>query len=174
MGESMFDDLETAEKKSEDEQTPTGDENKLSSGLYRWAHFPALLTFGILIILFHGHPWSWQVAIGCAYTVYVFFFAFGSVLRDLDDFFGDPRVPRCAGRLLIPHLVILALIIAGVPLWFQFRPMLPDWATHEGRKGSLWDLCGWLVLAFAGIAQGFWMAGKLKRWFGKSDAAGEN
>jgi len=132
-----------------------------------------MLAFGILIILLHGHPWSWQLAIGGGYTVYVFFFAFGTVSQDADDFFGDARVLPCAAKLLIPHLLILAMIIAGVALWFHLRPTLPDWVTHEGRKGSFWDLFGWLVLAFAGLGQGTWMGGKIKRWFRESDAAGE-
>ena len=165
----MFDDLETAERKTDDEQTPAGGENKPSPQLYRWAHFPALLVFGVFFLLFRHHPWRWQIAIGSAYTVYVYFFAFGSVLRDLDDFFGDPRVPRFASKLLIPHALILALIACGIFEWFHLKPILPDWVTHEGRKGSLWMLFGWLVLAFCGIAQGSWMAGKIKRQFGEPD-----
>jgi hypothetical protein len=165
----MFDDLDTAEQKTEDELTPEDEEKQPSSNLYRWAHFPAMLVFGVLIILFHGHPWSWQVAIGGGYTVYVFFFAFGTVLRDADDFLGDPRVPRYAARLLAPHLPILALVLCGVSLWFYLRPTLPAWVTQEGRKGSFWDLLGWLILAIAGIAQGSWMAGKIKRWFRQTD-----
>jgi len=164
----VFDNLDTAEKKTEAERTPADDEKQSSSRLYRWAHFPAMLVFGILIILFHGHSWSWRLAICGGYTVYVFFFAFGTVLRDADDFLGDSRVPRCAARLLILHLPILALVLCGVSLWFHFRPMLPSWMTQEGRRGSLWDLCGWSILAVAGIAQGFWMAGKIKRWFSET------
>jgi len=141
-------------------------DNESSPSLYRWAHFPALLIFGILFILFRGQDWRWQIAIGGAYTVYVFFFAFGSVFDSADDFFGDSRVPKYFLKLLIPHTLILTLVISGVSLWFHFKPMLPSWLTHEGRKGSLWDLCGWLVLAGAGISQGFWMAGKTKRLIG--------
>jgi hypothetical protein len=99
----------------------------------------------------------------------VFFFAFGSVLRDADDFFGDPQVPRCAAKLLIPHIFILSLIITGVSLWFHLRPLLPSWVTHEGRKGSLWDLFGWIVLAGAGIWQGSWMGEKIKRHFRETE-----
>jgi hypothetical protein len=165
----MFDDLETAERKTEEDRTSADGDNKSSSGLYRWAHFPAMLAFGILIILFRHHPWRRYIAIGGGYTVYVFFFAFGSVLKDLDDFFGDPRVPRCAVRLLIPHLLILLPLLAGVTLWFHLRPILPDWVTQEGRKGSFWDLFGWLVLAIVGIAQGFWMSGKVKRRFRETE-----
>jgi hypothetical protein len=53
----MFDDLDTAEKESEGATPPAEDENTPSSGLYRWAHFPAMLAFGILFILFRGYPW---------------------------------------------------------------------------------------------------------------------
>jgi hypothetical protein len=160
----MFDDLETAEKKTE----PADGDETPSSQLYRWAHFPAFLVFGLLIIPLHGYRFGWHIAIAGAYTVYVFFFAFGSVLRDADDFFGDLRVPRYAAELLIPHLLALALLMSGVTLWFHLRSTLPDWVTHEGRKESFWDLLGWLVLACAGVAQGFWMAGRIKRRFGQS------
>jgi hypothetical protein len=156
----MFDDLDTAERKTDDDST-----SEKSSQLYRWAHIPAILVFGILIILFHGHPWSWQLAIGGGYTGYVFFFAFGSVFKNSDDFFGDSRAPKYFVKLLIPHLLILVLITAGVMMWFHLRPLLPLWLTHEGRKESLWDLLGWLLLVGAGILQGFWMAGLIKRRF---------
>jgi hypothetical protein len=158
----MFDDLETAGRKTDD-----GSTSEQPSQLYRWAHFPAMLIFGILIILFHGHPWGWQLAIGGGYTVYVFFFAFGSVFKNSDDFFGDSRVPKYAMELLIPHVLILALIVFGVTEWFRLKPILPEWVTHEGRKGSLWMLLGWLLLASAGISQGFWMAGLIKRRLGE-------
>jgi hypothetical protein len=166
---TMFDDLDTAERKTEDQQTHSSEESGSSSQLYRWAHFPAMLTFGILFIVFQDSAWRWHIAIGAGYTVYVFFFAFGTVLKDADDFFGDSRVPMSAVRLLIPHALILALLMAGVSWWFHIRPLLPVELTHEGRKGSLWDLFGWLVLGGAGIWQGFWMGGKLKRQFAEPD-----
>jgi hypothetical protein len=161
-----YGDLET---RSADEEKPSDDEGRSSSGLYRWAHFPAMLTFGVLFIVFHSSPWRWHIAIGAGYTVYVFFFAFGTVLKDADDFFGDPRVPRSAARLLIPHALILALLMAGVSWWFHVRPLLPSELTQEGHKGSFWDLFGWIVLAGAGILQGFWMGGKVKRQFAKPE-----
>jgi hypothetical protein len=171
----MFDDLETAENKTEEPQTPEEDEDASSSQLYRWAHFPALLVFAVLIIPLHRHPWGWQIAIAGGYTAYVFWFAFGSVLNSADDFFGDSRVPKYAVELLLPHALILALVVLGVTEWFHLKPLLPEWVTHEGRKGSLWMLFGWLLLASAGIWQGSWMAKKIKRRFKETaDSAGEN
>jgi hypothetical protein len=110
--------------------------------LYRWAHFPALLVFGVLIIPFHGYSWGWPVAIACGYTVFVFWFAFGAVLRDADDIFGDPQVVPYAAKLMLPHLPVLAILIPAVSLWFRLRPMLPDWFTHSEQKGSFWFFDG--------------------------------
>jgi hypothetical protein len=165
----MFEDTDATEKNTEVPAPITDDENKPPSQLYRWAHFPAILAFAILLIFFSDNPWRWQIAIAGGYTVYVFFFAFGYSLRDADDFLGDTRVPRYAAKLLIPHIFILSLIISGVSLWFHLIPLLPSWVTSEGRKESLWDLFGWLVLAGAGIRQGFWMAGKIKKRFAESE-----
>jgi hypothetical protein len=39
--------------------------------------------------------------------------------------------------------------------------------THAGCKQSLWNFLGWLALAAAGITQGIWAAGKIKRRLGK-------
>jgi hypothetical protein len=164
----MFDDLETSASETEGQRSPD-EESRPSPQLYRWAHFPAILTVGVLILLFHGNPWRWQIAVGGGYTVYVFFFAFGSVFSDADDFFGDPRAPRYALKLMAPHLLILAPLLAGVALWFHLKPMLPEWMTHEGRKGSIWDLFGWITLGLAGIAQGSWMARKIRRRFGPDE-----
>jgi hypothetical protein len=163
----MFDDLDTSERKTEDEQTPADDESKSSSGLYRWAHFPAILAFGILFLLFRGHPWRWHIAIGGGYTVYVFFFAITAGLKDSDDFFSDSRALGYVATLLIPHVLGLTMLMVAVTCWFSLKPTLPSWVTQEGRKGSFWDLLGWLVLAITCVDQGFWMAGKIKRRFGK-------
>lgn len=140
-----------------------------SYGLGRWAHFPAMLAFGLLFVLLRGHPWSWYVAIDVAYTVYVFGFAIGSVIKDLDDLLGDPAMLQYAAKLLIPHAVVLAFLTFLVAMWFHTGAALPLWATTEGRKGSFWDLFGWLALAVAGVTQGIWMAGKFQRRFGKSE-----
>lgn len=154
----MFDDLETAERR-----TDRTNQSGTSVGLERWAHFPALAVFGLLILPLQSDPWGWQIAIAAGYTVYVFWFALGSGAKDLDDLLGDSRSLQSAARLLLPHLLALALVIFGVTWWFRLRPLLPDGLTHEGRRGSFWDLIGWLVLALAAIAQGSWMARKINR-----------
>lgn len=164
----MFDDLETAEGKTEGIQE-AGDEDKSSLPPYRWAHIPALFVFGVLILALHRNPWGWQIAIGGAYTVYVFWFALSYGLKDTDDLFGDSQAVRYVAKLLIPHVLVLAFIVLGVTEWFHLKSMLPNWATHEGRKGSFWDMFGWLVLICAGIAQGFWMGGLVKRRFAEVD-----
>jgi hypothetical protein len=152
-----------------DDQKLAEIETKSSIGLERWAHFPALLVFGLLILPLHSYPWGWQIAIAGGYTVYVFWFALGSGKKDLDDLTGDTLILRKIASQLLPHLLVLVIILAGVSEWFHLRPLLPSWVTHEGRKGSFWDLLGWLLLAIAGIAQGFWMAGKIKSRFGESE-----
>jgi hypothetical protein len=157
-------------KPNVEDHEDTDDEEESSSGLYRWAHLPAMLVFGIFFIALSNSPLRWYVSVGSAYTIYVFFFAFGTVLKDLDDFFGDSRVSLYAAKLLIPHILILSLVLMGVFLWFRARQSLPDWVIHEGRKGSLWDVFGWLVLAFTGIAQGTWMGKKVRLMLGKAEA----
>ena len=151
------------------EQRETEDEDKSSIALERWAHFPAMAVFGALILPLHSHPWGWQIAIAGGYTVYVFWFALGSDKQDLDDITGDSLLLHKIASQLLPHLLILVFVVAGVTEWFRLRPVLPTWVTHEGRKGSFWGLFGWLALAFAGIAQGFWMAARIKRQFHESE-----
>lgn len=152
----MFEDTETETK-------PVQDEKKSSWWLGPWAHVPAGIVFCLLYFPFKDHPWSWYVAIAGSYTVYVFCRAFGSAFKDSNDLFGNSQVPGYVAKTLIPHALILAFITLGVFLWFYLKPSLPSWMTHEGRRESLWDLIGWLVLAGAGISQGFWMTAKLKR-----------
>ena len=165
----MFEDSLGVGDPTEGGQKSSEGEEKSSIGLERWAHFPALLAFGLLMLLFHSYSWSWQVSIAGGYTVYVFWFALGSDKKDLDDLTGDVLALRKIGSCLLPHLLVLVLILAGVSQWFHLRPVLPSWVTHEGRKGSFWDLFGWLALALAGIAQGSWMAARIKRQFGESE-----
>ena len=123
-----------------------------------------------MLLLFQENQWQWQIAISCGYTVYVFFGAFGTVLKDADDFFGNSEAPQYALKLLVPHLPVLLLINVGVYEWFHLKPVLPDVLTHEGRKGSLWELFGWIALILVGIAQGSWMGGMVKRRFRDTDS----
>lgn len=159
----MFDSLPDAE----DERA--AEDREESSSAWRWAHFPAFLIFGLLLLLSKGHWWSWYVAIGGGSSVFVFWIAFGSSLKDSDDFFGNSAVPEYAAKLLIPHSLALAFVLAAVYFWFHLQPNLPEWVIHEGRKGSLWDLLGWLALGGAGIIEGLWMAGKVRRRFRVSE-----
>jgi len=147
------------------EQVEKEGEEKSSITLERWAHFPAMLAFGLFMLFFHSYPWGWQIAIAGGYTVYVFWFALGAGKKDLDDLTGDTQLLRKIGSQLLPHLLILIVVVAGVTEWFRLIPVLPLGLTQEGRKGSFWDLFGWLALAGSGIAQGLWMAGRIKRRF---------
>jgi hypothetical protein len=165
----MPDDFIDLNGQSVDEQGAAEQSGSSSYGLGRWAHFPAGVAFGLIFIPLEGHPWRWYVAIDLSYTVYVFWFAIGSVIKDLDDVLGNPVLLRYTAKLLIPHTVVLTLLTFLMAIWFQVRTTLPSWATTEGRKESLWDLFGWLVLAIGGITQGIWMAGKLKRHLHKTE-----
>jgi hypothetical protein len=170
----MFEDsLDTKDQTSEGRESAE-EPGTASYGLGRWAHFPAGLVFGILFVVLSGHPWRWYVAIDGAYTVCVFGFAIGSVIKDLDDFFGSAEIQRCAARLLIPHIPVLAVLTYGTFLWFHLNTILPSWLTQEGRKGSLWEILGWLALAVAGVTQGIWMSRRIKRQLGRrTDQTGE-
>jgi hypothetical protein len=149
-----------------DERESAEEAATTSYGLGRWAHFPALFVFGILFGLMSGHAWRWYVAIDGAYTVYVFAFAIGSTIKDFDDFFGNPEMQRCAASLMIPHVLVLAALTYGTYLWFHLNSILPSGLSQRGRKASLLDLLGWVVLAAAGITQGIWMARRIKRQAG--------
>ena len=124
----MFDDLDTAENRTEVEE-------KSSITLERWAHFPAFLVFGALILPLHSYPWGWQIAIAGGYTVYAFWFALGSGKKDLDDLTGDTLILRKIGSQLLPHLLILVFVVAGVSEWFHLRP--PAVLGNSGRSKTV-------------------------------------
>jgi hypothetical protein len=165
----VFEDSLGIEDQTEDDPKRSEGDEKPSWWVGRWAHVLALPVFCIVYFPFQKYPWAWHVAIASSYSVFVFCRAFGTTLGDADDFFGNSKVPRLLANLVIPHVLILALIVLGVSLWFHLKPNLPSWVTHEGRKGSLWDLCGWLLLAGAGIWQGSWMAAWIKRHLNERD-----
>jgi hypothetical protein len=124
-----------------------------------------MLAFALLFFLFRSYVWSWYAAIGGAYTIFVFWLALGSILKDSDDLFGSPEVLRYLPKMLMLHGLPLGLLLSGLFLWFELKRVLPEWVTHEASRGSLWDLLGWLVLACISVGEGFWMAGKVKQKF---------
>jgi hypothetical protein len=158
----MFDDLERSNREDAPGKAPRVD-------LARWALFPAMVFFGILLLMFRHHPWRWYIGIGGGYTTFVFWFALGSDAYDFDDVLGDDALFRKIAALLIPHLVCLTFVLAATFEWFHLKPALPHSVTQEGRRGSLWDMVGWWVLALGGLTQGFWMAGKIKRRFTEAE-----
>lgn len=159
----MFDSLPDVE----DEEDAQADEARERSGggIWRVPHIPAAVAFCVLYFPLNSYPWALYLAIGIAFTLFVFMFALGTRLSDLDDFFGDSAVPKYAAKLLIPHCVVLGFVLAAVFLWFRLKPELPEWVTHEGRKGSVWELLGWLSLLGMALAEGSWLAGKVKQRF---------
>jgi hypothetical protein len=160
----MFDDLDTAEQKTEGEQKRSAeDDDKPILGLSRWSHVIAGLLFCVLYFPFKSHSWSLYVAIACAYSACAFAIALGLALENLDDIFGDPRIARYVATLLVPHVPLLGLIILCTYLWLYLNGVLPTWATLWGRRPSLWSVCGMIVFWFAGTREGIWMAGKIKR-----------
>ena len=112
-----------------------------------------------------GHLWSWYLVIGGVYTAFVFFLALGSIFKDSDDLFGSPEVLRLLPKMLMLHALPLCLLLSGLFLWLQLRRVLPEWATQEGSRGSLWFLLGCLVMACVSVGEGVWMAGKVKGRF---------
>jgi hypothetical protein len=129
------------------------------------APLAALAFFGILFLLFRHHPWRWYIGIGGGYTVGVFWIALGSDKYDSDDVFGDDKLFRKIAALLIPHLVCLIVVLGAIFEWFHLKPALPDSVTQEGRRGSLWNMVGGWALALGALAQGYWMARRIKRRF---------
>jgi hypothetical protein len=154
----MFDDLETETQRTEDE---AGASKRRGS----WAPLLSVIVWALLYFPFGSKPWGMPLAIAGAYSVFVFGLAFGQTFRDRDDFFGNADVLPYVAKLLIPHVVILAIITWGVSWWSRLEPALPIWMTTEGRKGSVWYWCGALALGGLGFLQGLWMARRLKRRF---------
>ena len=161
--ETMFDDLTSLEGRAEEAQKPSEEEDKPARSLSRWSHVIAGLVFCLMYFPFQDHPWSWVVAIAVSYSAFTFAIALGLALDDADDFFGDSRVLRCVATLLLPHALILAGITLAAYLWLYVTPMLPPWFAHRGQRLSLWDLCGIVLVWFAGTREGIWMAGRIKR-----------
>lgn len=160
----MFDDLETAEKKT-DEPTPSKDGEKSSWWIGRWAHVIAGAVFCLLYFPFDGRIWSWQVAVTVSYIVFMLCCTCGLAFHDSDDFFGNPRVPEYTGKLLVRQILILALVSLGAWFWRAVKPDLPEWLTHEGRKMSLWDYSGIILIYIVAVKEASWMAARIKKRF---------
>lgn len=120
-------------------------------------------VFCLLYFPFQSHSWSWPIAIAVSYSAFVFAIAIGLSLDYADDFFGDSRIAKYVGLLLLQHAPLLATITLAAWLWRRVIPALPQWMNIEGHYGSLWQLFGFVLMWFAGIREGKWMAAKIKR-----------
>ncbi len=161
----MFDDLDTAENKTEEAQKTSEGEQKSSWWIGRWAHVIALVPFCLIYFPFSERAWSWQVAVTISYIVFMLCCTCGLAFRDSDDFFGNLQVPRYVAGLLIRQIIVLALVSLGAYLWRHAIPALPKWATQEGRRISLWDTGGIVLVYVVAIREASWMANKIKSKF---------
>lgn len=164
----MFDDLDTAEKKTEIEQTPAEDEKESHWWIGPWAHVIAGVVFCLLYFPLKDRFWSWQVAITVSYVVFVLCCACGLSFKDADDFLGNLQVPLYMGELLIRQIAVLTLVSVGAYVWFRLRTVLPAWAT-QGRRLPLWDLCGIVLAYWVAIREASWMADRIKRRFRETE-----
>lgn len=154
----MFDNEAELENLSDTEQR-SGDKD--ATPLAQWCVLLSMIVFCLVYLPFKHHPWSLAVALAVSYTVFVFGIALSLVLKDVDDFFGDPRVPGYVTTLLVPHAPIAALVTFAGYCWIRFKPMFPPWLT-EGHK-PLWMICGALVWILMGLKEAGWLAVKLNR-----------
>ncbi|MFP5235725.1 MAG: hypothetical protein ACLGSD_07470 [Acidobacteriota bacterium] len=161
----MSGDLSSYEGQSGDGKEPSQEEGCGTSSFSRWLALTVILMFLLIYLPFPSNPWIWFIAIASSYTVAVFGIALHSAFdfSDADDLFGDSRVPRYAARLLLPHAVMMVPMMLGAYLWLHLEQALPHWVTVEGRKGSLWDLCGLLLVLVASIVEGTSLGSWIKR-----------
>ena len=132
-----------------------------------------MAVFCLLYLPFKDRFWSWQLAITLSYIVFMLCYTCGLAFKDADDFFGNLHVPRYMAKLLIRQIFVLTLISIGAYLWFRLKVILPEWAIHEGRKGSLWDVCGIMLACWAAVREASWMAEKIKQQFGEDQDSPE-
>jgi len=125
----------------------------------------AAVVFSVLFFPFKGEPWSLPAAILASYSAFVLGLAFG----DAKDYLERVEIQREARRLLPIHAFVLLIAFAAITVWVRLQPLLPEGLTHQYRKGSFWDLALELPLIIAGVCQGFWMRGIMKRALKDSD-----
>ncbi len=154
---------------NEEEQKPSEDVERSSWWIGRWAHVIAGVVFCLLYFPLEDRFWSWQVAITLSYIVFMFCCTCGLAFKDADDFFGNLQVPRYIGALLIRQVIVLALISLGLYLWRHLEAFLPVWVTYRGRRLSLWDYCGIVLVYLAAVKEASWMANKIKARFGEQE-----
>ena len=171
----MPDDYIDLNSQTEEKQKPSEDREDAKESSWwigRWAHVIAMLVFCLLYFPFQGWVWSWQVAITLSYIVFMLCCTCGMAFRDSDDLFGNLQVSRYMGALLIRQVFVLMLISLGAYLWHYLGSILPPWAVNRGRRLSLWDICGLVLVYLAAVKEASWMAGKIKGRFGESEDQG--
>jgi hypothetical protein len=76
-----------------------------------------------------------------------------AVLLSATDRFSKPfpwDVDRYRTKFLVLHTIALAIVYGGITFAFAMKSHMPDWFVHEGRKGSILELC--LILLGTALA----------------------
>ena len=155
----MFDDLDTAENKTDETEDP---EPQSHWWIGPWAHVIAIVVFCLIYFPLDQYSWSWQVAVTIAYIVFMLCCTCGLSFRDSDDFFGNLPVMKFMSKLLVRQTIVLGLVSGTAYLWRVSRTVLPGWMTQEGRRMSLWDYFGIILFYVIAVREAKWMAAKIK------------
>jgi uncharacterized membrane protein len=147
----MFDQADKPEEEREDD--------KKDQRAARIPMLAAAVVFSILFFPFMDRPWSLAAAILASYSTFVLGLAFG----DAKDYLERIEIRQQVRRLLLIHTFVLAVALAFIIGWARLQPLLPQYLTHRGRRGSMWDLGLELTFAIAAVWEGYWMRGIIQR-----------
>jgi hypothetical protein len=109
-----------------------------SSQGYRYAGLIGLgsaIVGGIIYLNTKGTVWGMDLALAVGYSLFVF----GMAWVDYNYSYGEESsyYPRPTLQFILIHLTFQLFVIGYGHLDQYARPFMPDWMTHEGRKGSL-------------------------------------
>ena len=137
-------------KELEDNESEPDSVEKDADRDERWMDFAyVLVPMMVFVAVGFRYHWASYIALAYGYSgyLYVHVITRPQYSAHLDDVRGK------MWEFLPVHLCFLLIVGLGQYEWYRYKPLMPEWLIHEGRKGSFYLWLGAIASFCVGLGE---------------------